>query len=66
MGLPVVSFHTEASISPAVPATLSHAAHAEELPMMAPLFRGQPTRVPVSCPSALQWLHVPKKEVRSS
>ncbi|KAK8587868.1 hypothetical protein V6N13_086833 [Hibiscus sabdariffa] len=66
MKLPVVSFHTKASLSPAVPATLSHVAHAEELPMLAPLFGGQPTRLPVSCPSALQWLHVPKKEVRAS
>ena len=37
--LPVVSFHTEAGISPAVLATLSHVAHAE-LPLMAPLSAG--------------------------
>ncbi|XP_021756342.1 uncharacterized protein LOC110721491 isoform X1 [Chenopodium quinoa] len=40
--LPVVSFHTEAKISPAVLATLSHVAHAElgqaaKLPVMIPL-----------------------------
>lgn len=40
--LPVVSFHTEAKISPAVLATLSHVAHAElgqaaKLPVMMPL-----------------------------
>ncbi|KAI3813516.1 hypothetical protein L1987_18241 [Smallanthus sonchifolius] len=34
--LPVVCFHTEANISPAVLATLSHVAHAE-LPRFAPL-----------------------------
>ncbi|XVF22819.1 hypothetical protein REPUB_Repub12eG0203700 [Reevesia pubescens] len=44
--LPVVSFHTEAGISPAVLATLSHVAHAE-LPLMAPLSAGQPARLPV-------------------
>ncbi|KAL4362878.1 hypothetical protein GQ457_04G039530 [Hibiscus cannabinus] len=49
MELPVVSFHTEASISPAVLATLSHVAHAE-LPMVAPLSTGQPTRLPVVMP----------------
>ena len=37
--LPVVSFRTEAGISPAVLATLSHVAHAE-LPLMAPLSAG--------------------------
>ncbi|PPS07945.1 hypothetical protein GOBAR_AA12686 [Gossypium barbadense] len=47
--LPVVSFHTEASISPAVLATLSRVAHAE-LPMMAPLSDGQPARLPVVMP----------------
>ncbi|XP_039042711.1 uncharacterized protein LOC120181695 isoform X2 [Hibiscus syriacus] len=47
--LPVVSFHTEASISPAVLATLSHVAHAE-LPMVAPLSTGQPKRLPVVMP----------------
>ncbi|KAA3475389.1 Alpha/beta-Hydrolases superfamily protein [Gossypium australe] len=47
--LPVVSFHTEASISPAVLATLSRVAHAE-LPMMAPLSDGQHARLPVVMP----------------
>ncbi|XWS35631.1 hypothetical protein CRYUN_Cryun20dG0013400 [Craigia yunnanensis] len=47
--LPVVSFHTEASISPAVLATLSHVAHAE-LPLLAPLSAGQPARLPVVMP----------------
>ncbi|OMP00713.1 hypothetical protein COLO4_12450 [Corchorus olitorius] len=47
--LPVVSFHTEAGISPAVLATLSHVAHAE-LPLTAPLSDGQPTRLPVVMP----------------
>ncbi|KAK6260877.1 hypothetical protein SCA6_015351 [Theobroma cacao] len=47
--LPVVSFHTEAGISPAVLATLSHVAHAE-LPLMAPLSAGQPARLPVVMP----------------
>ncbi|GFP80929.1 hypothetical protein PHJA_000236200 [Phtheirospermum japonicum] len=47
--LPVVSFHTEASISPAVLATLSRVAHAE-LPMFAPLSTGQPTTLPVVIP----------------
>lgn len=42
--LPVVSLHTEAAITPAVLATLSHVAHAE-LPMV-----GQPTKVPVVMP----------------
>ncbi|KAL8500263.1 hypothetical protein ACS0TY_020027 [Phlomoides rotata] len=42
--LPIVSFHTEASISPAVLATLSRVAHAE-LPMI-----GQPTSLPVVIP----------------
>ena len=41
---PVVSFHTEAGISPAVLATLSHVAHAE-LPMV-----GEPTKLPVVIP----------------
>ncbi|XP_031397875.1 uncharacterized protein LOC116208528 isoform X2 [Punica granatum] len=41
--LPVVSFHTEAGISPAVVASLSHVAHAE-LPL------GQPTKLPVVIP----------------
>ncbi|XP_022734091.1 uncharacterized protein LOC111287684 isoform X2 [Durio zibethinus] len=47
--LPVVSFHTEAGINPAVLATLSHVAHAE-LPLMAPLSAGQPARLPVVIP----------------
>ncbi|KAL4311581.1 hypothetical protein GQ457_01G050430 [Hibiscus cannabinus] len=47
--LPVVSFHTEASITPAVLATLSHIAHAE-LPLMATLSDGQPARLPVVIP----------------
>ncbi|XVE74076.1 hypothetical protein DITRI_Ditri11bG0169900 [Diplodiscus trichospermus] len=47
--LPIVSFHTEAGISPAVLATLSHFAHAE-LPLMAPLSAGQPARLPVVMP----------------
>ncbi|KAL6124540.1 hypothetical protein ACLB2K_077052 [Fragaria x ananassa] len=45
--LPVVSFHTEAAISPAVLATLSRVAHAE-LPMVAPA--GQLTKLPVVMP----------------
>lgn len=47
--LPVVSFHTEAAISPAVLATLSRVAHAE-LPMVAPLSAGQPAKLPVVIP----------------
>ncbi|THF96481.1 hypothetical protein TEA_017077 [Camellia sinensis var. sinensis] len=47
--LPVVSFHTEASISPAVLATLSRVAHAE-LPMVTPLSASQPTKLPVIVP----------------
>ncbi|PON33408.1 Alpha/Beta hydrolase fold containing protein [Parasponia andersonii] len=48
--LPVVSFHTEAAISPAVLATLSHVAHAE-LPMVAPLSASQSTtKLPVVIP----------------
>ncbi|KAF4370825.1 hypothetical protein F8388_011808 [Cannabis sativa] len=48
--LPVVSFRTEAAISPAVLATLSRVAHAE-LPMMAPLSAGQSiTKLPVVIP----------------
>lgn len=43
--LPVVSFHTEAGISPAVLATLSHVAHAE-LPVVAT----QPAQLPVVIP----------------
>lgn len=42
--LPVVSFHTEAGISPAVLSTLSHVAHAE-LPSVA-----EPTKLPVVIP----------------
>ncbi|CAN1146046.1 hypothetical protein LINPERPRIM_LOCUS6853 [Linum perenne] len=47
--LPVVSFHTEASVSPAVLATLSRVAHAE-LPIVAPLSSGEPTKLPVVMP----------------
>ncbi|KAF5732896.1 Alpha/beta-Hydrolases superfamily protein [Tripterygium wilfordii] len=48
--LPVVSFHTEAGITPAVLATLSHVAHAE-LPMVAPLSTpGQAPTLPVVIP----------------
>ncbi|KAK3025786.1 hypothetical protein RJ639_041942, partial [Escallonia herrerae] len=47
--LPLVSFHTEASISPAVLATLSRVAHAE-LPMFAPLSAGQAATLPVVMP----------------
>ncbi|KAE8696835.1 Histone ubiquitination proteins group [Hibiscus syriacus] len=47
--LPVVSFHTEAGITPAVLATLSHIAHAE-LPLMSTLSDGQPARLPVVMP----------------
>ncbi|KAJ4827633.1 hypothetical protein Tsubulata_008250 [Turnera subulata] len=46
--LPVVSFHTEAGITPAVLATLSHVAHAE-LPL-APLSVGESTKLPVVMP----------------
>ncbi|KAH7576252.1 hypothetical protein JRO89_XS01G0023000 [Xanthoceras sorbifolium] len=44
--LPVVSFHTEAGITPAVLATLSHVAHAE-LPSIS---SGQPAKLPVVMP----------------
>ena len=44
--LPLVSFHTEAAISPAVLATLSRVAHAE-LPLVS---AGQGTKVPVIIP----------------
>ncbi|KAK2998274.1 hypothetical protein RJ639_023101 [Escallonia herrerae] len=47
--LPVVSLHTEASISPAVLATLSHVAHAE-LPILSPLSAGQAATLPVVMP----------------
>ncbi|KAJ7950850.1 Alpha/beta-Hydrolases superfamily protein [Quillaja saponaria] len=47
--LPVVSFRTEASTSPAVLATLSHVAHAE-LPMVAPLSAGESAKLPVVMP----------------
>ncbi|KAL9175912.1 hypothetical protein ABFS82_02G143700 [Erythranthe guttata] len=47
--LPIVSFHTEASISPAVLATLSRVAHAE-LPTFSPLSVGNPTTLPVVIP----------------
>ncbi|KAI4354749.1 hypothetical protein L6164_003592 [Bauhinia variegata] len=43
--VPIVSLHTEAGISPAVLATLSHVAHAE-LPVVA----GEPTKLPVVMP----------------
>lgn len=49
--LPVVSFHTEASIGPSVLATLSHVAHAD-LPISAPLAEGQPAKLPVVVPLA--------------
>ena len=45
--LPVVSFHTEASISPAVLATLSRVAHAE---LPAPLSTAQAAKLPVVIP----------------
>ncbi|XP_038902398.1 uncharacterized protein LOC120089033 isoform X2 [Benincasa hispida] len=45
--LPVVSFHTEASISPAVMATLSRVAHAE---LPAPLSTAQAAKLPVVIP----------------
>lgn len=44
--LPVVSFHTEAGITPAVLATLSHVAHAE-LPSLS---ADQPAKLPVVMP----------------
>lgn len=47
--LPVVSFHTEAGISPAVLSTLSHVAHAE-LPAVAPRSVAEPTKLPVVIP----------------
>lgn len=47
--LPVVSFHTEAAITPSVLATLSHVAHAE-LPIIATLADGQPAKLPVVMP----------------
>ncbi|XP_044481256.1 uncharacterized protein LOC123207836 isoform X1 [Mangifera indica] len=58
--LPVVSFHTEAGITPAVLATLSHVAHAE-LPSLS---TGEPAKVPVVMPlgaamaACAQLLHV--------
>ncbi|XP_061338846.1 uncharacterized protein LOC133285606 [Gastrolobium bilobum] len=45
--VPIVSFRTEAGISPAVLATLSHVAHAE-LPSVASA--GEPTKLPVVMP----------------
>nr|KYP37940.1 hypothetical protein KK1_040833 [Cajanus cajan] len=45
--VPIVSFRTEAGISPAVLATLSHVAHAE-LPAVAPA--GEPRKLPVVMP----------------
>ncbi|XP_057498945.1 uncharacterized protein LOC130783376 isoform X2 [Actinidia eriantha] len=47
--LPVVSCHTEASISPAALATLSRVAHAE-LPMVTPLSAGPPAKLSVVVP----------------
>ncbi|KAL2530431.1 Uncharacterized protein Fot_23032 [Forsythia ovata] len=47
--LPIVSFHTEASISPAVLATLSCVAHAE-MPMFPPLSAGHSATLPVVMP----------------
>ncbi|GAA0170054.1 hydrolase [Lithospermum erythrorhizon] len=47
--LPLVSFHTEASISPAVLATLSRVAHAD-LPLFTPLAVGQSATLPVVMP----------------
>lgn len=44
--LPLVSYHTEAGITPTVLATLSHVAHAE-LPMLS---MGQPAKLPVVIP----------------
>jgi hypothetical protein len=50
--LPVVSFHTEAGITPTTLTTLSHVAHFE-LPAIAPsLTDSQPTRLPVVVPLA--------------
>ncbi|XP_014515061.1 uncharacterized protein LOC106772932 [Vigna radiata var. radiata] len=46
--VPVVSFRTEAGISPAVLATLSHVAHAEFPPLVAPT--GESTKLPVVMP----------------
>lgn len=43
--LPIVSFHTEAGITPAVLATLSHVAHAE-----LPSLSSEPAKVPVVMP----------------
>ncbi|KAM7276504.1 hypothetical protein ACFE04_018370 [Oxalis oulophora] len=47
--LPIISFHTEASVSPAVLATLSRVAHAE-LPLVAPLSSEPATKLPVVMP----------------
>ncbi|XP_054781466.1 uncharacterized protein LOC129288761 isoform X2 [Prosopis cineraria] len=47
--LPVVSLRTEAGISPAVLATLSHVAHAE-LPVITPLSAGDTAKLPVVMP----------------
>ncbi|CAA7405698.1 unnamed protein product [Spirodela intermedia] len=49
--LPIVSFHTEASIAPGVLASFSHVAHAE-LPAISPLAAGQPSKLPVVVPLA--------------
>lgn len=46
--VPVVSFRTEAGISPVVLATLSHVAHAEFPPLVAPT--GESTKLPVVMP----------------
>uniref|UniRef100_A0A1D1YWI0 Phosphatidylcholine-sterol acyltransferase n=1 Tax=Anthurium amnicola TaxID=1678845 RepID=A0A1D1YWI0_9ARAE len=49
--LPVVSFHTEASIAPGVLASFSHVAHAE-LPVVSPLADGRAAKLPVVMPLA--------------
>lgn len=49
--LPVVSFHTEAKISPTVLSTLSHVAHAE-LPLVSTLGASQAAKLPVIMPLA--------------
>ncbi|XP_010264385.1 PREDICTED: uncharacterized protein LOC104602397 [Nelumbo nucifera] len=49
--LSVVSFHTEAAITPGVLASLSYVAHAE-VPMVAPLTLSQSAKVPVVMPLA--------------
>uniref|UniRef100_A0A2P2L3J0 Alpha/beta-Hydrolases superfamily protein n=1 Tax=Rhizophora mucronata TaxID=61149 RepID=A0A2P2L3J0_RHIMU len=47
--LPVVSYHTQAGITPTVLAALSHVAHAE-LPLATPLFAGKSAKLPVVIP----------------